>query len=75
MTFESTQPTPFCLEKSSVRKCKRTSDGGNRNHSVSLPIILIEIKGDQMLPSSCWSLFYDNAFHFLFPWMYGFFGG
>ena len=30
----------------------RTSDGGNWNHSVSLPIILIKIKGDQMLPSS-----------------------
>ena len=31
---------------------KRTSDGGNGNHSVSLPIILIKIKVDQMLPSS-----------------------
>ena len=31
---------------------KRTSDGGNGNHSVSLPIILIEVKVDQMLPSS-----------------------
>ena len=31
----------------------RTSDGGNGNHSVSLPIILIKIKVDQMLPSSC----------------------
>ena len=31
---------------------KRTSDGGNGNHSVSLPIILIIIKVDQMLPSS-----------------------
>ena len=30
----------------------RTSDGGNGNHSVSLPIILIEIKVNQMLPSS-----------------------
>ena len=29
-----------------------TSDGGNGNHSVSLPIILIKIKVDQMLPSS-----------------------
>ena len=28
-----------------------TSDGGNGNHSVSLPIILIKIKVDQMLPS------------------------
>ena len=31
---------------------ERTSDGGNGNHSVSLPIILIKIKVDQMLPSS-----------------------
>ena len=31
---------------------ERTSDGGNGNHSVSLPIILIKIKFDQMLPSS-----------------------
>ena len=31
---------------------QRTSDGGNGNHSVSLPIILIKIKVDQMLPSS-----------------------
>ena len=37
-------------------KCKRTSDGGNGNHSVSLPIILIKIKVDQMLPSSYISL-------------------
>ena len=33
-------------------KLERTSDGGNGNHSVSLPIILIKIKVDQMLPSS-----------------------
>ena len=31
---------------------ERTSDGGNGNHSVSLPIILIKIKIDQMLPSA-----------------------
>ena len=31
---------------------QRTSDGGNGNYSVSLPIILIKIKVDQMLPSS-----------------------
>ena len=31
---------------------KRTSDGANGNHSVSLPIILIKIKVDQLLPSS-----------------------
>ena len=30
----------------------RTFDSGNGNHSVSLPIILIKIKVDQMLPSS-----------------------
>ena len=27
-----------------------TSDGGNGNHSVSLPIFFIKIKVDQMLP-------------------------
>ena len=31
---------------------QRTSDGGNGNHSVSLPIFLIKIKVDQMLSSS-----------------------
>ena len=31
---------------------ERTSDGGNGNHSVSLPIFLIKIKVNQMLPSS-----------------------
>ena len=31
---------------------ERTSDGSNGNHSVSLPIILLKIKIDQMLPSS-----------------------
>ena len=35
---------------------ERTSDGGNGNHSVSLPIILMKIKVDQMLPSSYISL-------------------
>ena len=29
----------------------RTSDGGNGNHSVSLPIILLENKVDQMVPT------------------------
>ena len=33
-------------------KRERTSDGGNGNHSVWLPIILIKIKVDQMLLSS-----------------------
>ena len=31
---------------------ERTSDGGNGNHSLPLPIILIKIKVDHMLPSS-----------------------
>ena len=31
---------------------ERTSDGGNGNHSVSLPIILIKIKVDRMISSS-----------------------
>ena len=35
-----------------LRLARRTSDGGNGNHSVSLPIILIKIKVDQMLPFS-----------------------
>ena len=56
--------------------CQRTSDGGYGNHSVSLPIILIKIKVDQMLPSSYISsllvYFYDFAFDFLFPYMYSF---
>ena len=39
---------PFAL----LVKMQRTSDGGNGNLSVSLPIILIKIKVDQMLPSS-----------------------
>ena len=47
------------FEKEVVRdilNTERTSDGGNGNHSVSLPIILIKIKVDQMLPSSYISL-------------------
>ena len=36
----------------SFKNSKDLSDGGNGNHSVSLPIILIKIKVDQMLPSS-----------------------
>ena len=53
----------------SNHKFERTSDGGNGNHIISLPIILIKIKVDQMLPSSfiSWFLFYDFAFDFLFP--------
>ena len=35
---------------------QRTSDGGNGNHSVSLPIILIKVKVNQMLPFSYISL-------------------
>ena len=43
-----------CAPKKSPDICfgERTSDGGNGNHSVSLPIILIKIKVDQMLISS-----------------------
>ena len=41
---------------------KRTSDGGNGNHSVSLPIILIKYKVDQKFPSS-----YISVLDFLFP--------
>ena len=33
-----------------------TSDGGNRSHNVSLPIILKKTKGGQILQSSCISL-------------------
>ena len=40
-----------CLYSKGKKK-ERTSDGGNGNHSVSLPIILIKVKVDQMLPSS-----------------------
>ena len=39
-------------KKTPPAKMLRTSDGGNGNHSVSLPIILIKIKVNQMLPSS-----------------------
>ena len=35
-----------------IQTLVRTSDGGNGNHSVLLPIILIKIKVDKMLPSS-----------------------
>ena len=64
----------FCqliLERINKRSIGRTSDGGNGNHSVSLPIILIKMKVDQMLPSSYISsllvFFYYFAFVFLFP--------
>ena len=50
---------PFPIQKMSKNFPKwcsisfpRTSDGGNGDHSESLPIILIKIKVDQMLPSS-----------------------
>ena len=42
----------FALTVIKSQNVTRTSDGGNGNHSVSLPIILIKIKVDQMLPSS-----------------------
>ena len=40
------------VDADTILYVERTSDGGNGNHSVSLPIILIKIKVDQMLPSS-----------------------
>ena len=43
---------PLSMTSAVVLILLRTSDGGNGNHSVSLPIILIKIKVDQMLPSS-----------------------
>ena len=50
---------------------QRTSDGGNGNHSVSLPMILIKNKIHQMLPSSYISpllvSIYEFAFDFPFP--------
>ena len=49
----SGDPSHFCLLKA---QAIRTSDGGNGNHSVSLPIILIKIQVNQMLPSSYISL-------------------
>ena len=60
------------LQNSGKTVTRRTSDGGNGNHSVSLPIILIKIKVGQMLPSSIYKLavglyFYDFAFEFIFP--------
>ena len=38
--------------RNSIKAIERTSDGGNGNHSVSLPTILKKIKVDEMLPSS-----------------------
>ena len=43
----------------------RTSDGGNGNHSLSLPIILIKNKVDQMLSSSYISLLFSLYFMIL----------
>ena len=37
-------------------KVERTSDGGNRSHNVSLPIILKKTKVGQILQYSCISL-------------------
>ena len=42
----------FFIALSITLRSERTSDGGNGNHRISLPIILIEIKVDQMLPLS-----------------------
>ena len=55
------------MEQSAIESI---SDVGNWNHSVSLPIILIKMKVDQMLPSSYISSlfgFNDFAFDFIFP--------
>ena len=45
-----------CTVSGHLKIDKRTSDGGNGNHSVSLPIILIKFKVNQMIPSSYISL-------------------
>ena len=42
------QDTMSCIRQ----EIQRTSDGGDGNHSVSLPIILIKLEVDQILPSS-----------------------
>ena len=39
----------FKANGTGIFETKRTSDGGNGNHSVSMPIILIKIKVYQML--------------------------
>ena len=49
--LERTSAAEEGLEISLHQRIK-TVTGGNGNHSVSLPIILIKIKVDQMLPSS-----------------------
>ena len=43
---------------------QRTSDGGNGNRRVSLPIIMIKIEVDQMLPSSYKSSLFVSILHF-----------
>ena len=51
--FAEVIPVLPCFAIISLMKRElRTSDGGNGNHSVSLLIILVKIKVDQMLPSS-----------------------
>ena len=42
----------FINEYANYANMIKTSDGSNGNHSVSLPIILIKIKVDRMLPYS-----------------------
>ena len=49
----------------------RTSDGGSGNHSVSLPIILIKIKVNQMLPSSIYNL--DVGLYFIILHLFSYF--
>ena len=49
---------PACKELKALSLSQRTSDSGNGNHSVEMPIILIKIKVAQMFPLyiyACWS--------------------
>ena len=43
----------------------RTTDGGNGNHSVSLPISFVKIKVDQMLPSSYRNSLFVSILHLI----------
>ena len=62
-------PTTYVTENKEKNYLERTSDGGNGNHSVWLPIILIKIKVDQMLSSSYISSLLVSILRFciLFP--------
>ena len=53
ITWYGSKMLAKCERKCCVtRRGQRTSDGGNGNHSVSLPIILIKIKVNRKLPPS-----------------------